>query len=254
LIGLALRGAILDYGNTLITFEGDVAEVRVLAHRALLESLRRDGLAPREPSFLDRWARKFLAYERKRSIDHLEPTAMAVLVATIQEEGLPPQAEGMLRRALRSMYEVFEAQWKLFPDSQEALEKIRGSGLRMAMLSNASDEDNVRRMLAAHKLESFFDPVIISAAVGIRKPDARAFRPILAAWDLPAREIVMIGDQLEADILGAKKLGLRTIWLTTEENSPTNRPFRGKVSADAQVKTIGEAAALLVHWKEQGPK
>lgn len=245
-----IRGVILDYGSTLITFDGDIAEVRGRAHRVLLETLRREGLALREPSFLDRFARKFSEYDRKRAIDHMETSAMAVLVASIHEEGLPTQPVDRLRRALRAMYEIFESHWKLYPDSLAALEKIRAAGLRMAMLSNASDEDNVHRMLAGHKLESYFDPVVISAAIGIRKPDPRAFQPILAAWNIPAREIVMVGDQLEADILGGKKLGMRTIWLTTEANSPSNRPFRKKVSADAQVQTIGEAAALLVHWKE----
>lgn len=249
-----IRGVILDYGSTLITFDGDVAEVRGRAHRALLDALRSEGLALREPSFLDRLARKFDENDRKRAVDHLEATALAVLVAALHEEGLPPQPVERLRDALRAMYTVYESHWKLFPDSLAALERIRATGMRMAMLSNASDEDNVRRMLAGHKLESFFDPVVISAVIGIRKPDPRAFQPVLAAWKIPAREIVMVGDQLGADILGAKKLGMRTIWITTEENSPSNKPFRRKVSADAQVKTIGDAAALLIHWKDEAPK
>jgi putative hydrolase of the HAD superfamily len=246
-----IRGVILDYGSTLITFDGDPAEVRGRAHRALIDALRRDGVAVREPSFANRLARKFEAYDRKRAVDHMETTAGCVLVETIKDEGLPLQTDDVLRRGLRAMFEVFEAHWKLFPDSLTALEKIRSAGLRLAMLSNASDEDNVRRMLADHRLESFFDPVVISAAVGIRKPDARAFRPILQAWNIPARQIVMVGDQLGADILGAQNLGLRSIWLTTEEGAPANRAFRGKVAADAQVKTIGEAAALLLHWQEE---
>jgi putative hydrolase of the HAD superfamily len=246
-----IRGVILDYGSTLITFDGDVAEVRMCAHRALVEALRREGVAAREPSFRERFARKFEAYDRRRAVDHLETTAAAVLVATVREEKLSPQPDAVVRRTLRSMYEVYEAHWKLFPDSLAALEKIHASGLRLAMLSNASDEDNVRRMLANHGLGSFFDPIVISAAIGIRKPDARAFHPILEAWSIPTRDIVMVGDQLGTDILGARSLGMRSIWLTTEEGSPSNRTFRGRVDADAQVKTIGEAAALLLHWKEQ---
>jgi putative hydrolase of the HAD superfamily len=244
-----IRGVILDYGSTLIRFDGDIAEVRARAHRILVDALRREGVPARERSFARRFARKFEAYDRQRAADHLETTAAAVLVATIREEKIPAQPEAVLRRALRSMYEEFEAHWQLFPDSLAALEKLRASGLRTAMLSNASDEDNVRRMLSNHGIEDFFDPIVISAAIGIRKPDARAFRPILSAWNLPAADIVMVGDQLGTDILGAKPLGIRSIWLTTEEGSPSNRPFRGKVAADAAVKTIGEAAALILHWK-----
>ena len=249
-----IRGVIFDYGSTLITFDGDWAAVRVQAHHALLEALRSDGVEPRETQFLDRLARKFDEYERKRLVDHMETTATAVLVETLQAEGVPPQPLSRIQRALRAMYEVYESHWKLFPQTLGALRKIRALGLRLAMLSNASDEANVRRMLANHRLESYFDPIVISAAIGVRKPDARAFQPVLNAWGIPARDIVMVGDQLGMDILGGKNLGMRTIWLCTEEQSPSNRPFLGKVSADAQVKTIGEVAAILTHWKETGKK
>jgi HAD superfamily phosphatase (TIGR01668 family) len=249
-----LRGVILDYGSTLITFDGISAEVRGRAHCAMLLTLRGEGLTLREPRFLARLARKFKAYDRKRAADHQEPSAFSVLTAVLLEEKVPPQPAALLRRALRSMYEVYEAHWKLFPESLPALERIRAAGLRMAMLSNASDEENVRRMLANHKLESYFDPVIISAAIGIRKPDALAFQPILDAWQIPASELVMVGDQLGTDILGGNALGMRTIWLTTEEQAPANRKLRGKVPAGAQVNTIGEAAALVIHWKEQSSR
>ncbi len=246
-----IRGVILDYGSTLIFFDGDVAEVRGRAHRALLATLCGEGLKLKEKRFLARLARKFEAYDRRRAVDHTETTSFSVLAAVLEEEKVPPQPVTVMRRALRSMYEIFEAHWKLFPDSIPALEKIRAAGLRTAMLSNASDEENVRQMLDNHKLESYFDPVVISAAIGIRKPDRRAFQPVLDAWGVPAAEIVMVGDQLGADILGGQQAGMRTIWLTTEENAPANQKLRGKLSADARVKTIGEAAALLVHWKDQ---
>jgi putative hydrolase of the HAD superfamily len=244
-----IRGVIFDYGSTLITFDGDWAEIRAQAHRALLEALRADGVKLRESSFLERLARKFDEYERKRLIDHAETTATAVLVETLQAERVPPQPLSRLQRGLRAMYAVSESHWKLFPQTHTALRRIRALGLRMAMLSNASDAANVRRMLVNHKLVKIFDPVVISAEIGVRKPDARAFQPILTAWGIPPAQIVMVGDQLGMDVIGAKNLGMKTIWLCTEEQSPTNQPFLGKVSADAQVKTIGEVAAILAHWK-----
>jgi putative hydrolase of the HAD superfamily len=243
-----VRGVVFDLGSTLVTFAGDVAEVRARAHAALQAELRGEGLALRPRRFLQRLARKFDEYDRKRAGDDLEPTALSVLTAVLREEKVPPQPADRLRRALQAMYEVYELHWQLFPDSIAALEKIRACGLRLALLSNAADEANVRRMLAGHKLESYFDPVVISAAVGVRKPDARAFQPILSAWGFPPEEIVMVGDQLGADVLGAKRLGMRAIWLRTEEDAPANRSLLGKVAADARVRTVGEAAALVEHW------
>jgi HAD superfamily hydrolase (TIGR01493 family) len=246
-----IRGVIFDYGSTLIHFDGDMKEVRVRAHKALAECLRREGVELREASFLDRLARKFDEYERRRGIDHMETTAASVLAATIRDEGLPAQPEEKIRRALRSMFKVFEPRWKLFPETRGALRKVSRLGLRMAMLSNASDENNVRQMIRNHRLGKIFDPVVISAAIGIRKPDPRAFRPILKAWGFPPQDIVMVGDRLEMDILGAKALGMRAIWICGDDQAAFEQARRKNFLPDAQVKTIGEVAAILAYWKEK---
>jgi HAD superfamily hydrolase (TIGR01662 family) len=246
-----LRGVIFDYGSTLIRFDGDMKEVRIRAHKTLVQSLRREGIELREASFLDRLARKFDEYERKRRVDLAEPTAASVLAATMREEGLPALTEEQIRRALKAMYEVYEPRWKLFPETRGALKKVSRLGLRMAMLSNASDEDNVRRMIRNHRLGKFFDPIVISAAIGIRKPDPKAFQPILQAWRFPPQEIVMVGDQLGMDILGGKSLGMRTIWICGDDPVAFDQSRRKNLMPDAQVKTIGEVAAILAYWKEK---
>jgi HAD superfamily hydrolase (TIGR01662 family) len=244
-----IRGVIFDYGSTLIYFDGDMAEVRIRAHQSLVQSLLAAGLEIREGPFVERFTRKFDEYDRRRGNDHLETTATSVLIDTLREEGVPPQPPERIRKSLREMYEIYEQHWALFPETLDALRQVQALRLRMALLSNASDEDNVRQMLKNHRLDRKFKPVVISAAVGVRKPDARAFQPILEAWKLPPQEIVMVGDQLGMDILGAQSLGLRTIWLRTEEKSATNKPFLGKIAPDAQVRTIGEVAAILSHWR-----
>jgi HAD superfamily hydrolase (TIGR01549 family) len=246
-----IRGVIFDYGSTLITFDGDMREIRPRAHRALVEFLQGEGVTVRQPQFLERFARKIDAADTRRLANYLETTSAELLIDTLREEGFPPQPPERIRRALRAMYAVFEKHWKLYPDTQAALRKIKALKLRMALLSNASDEANVLQMLKNHRLHAVFKPVVISAAIGVRKPDARAFHPILNAWKLKPASLVMVGDQLGMDILGAQELGIRTLWIRSEEDSPTNRPFLGKVLPDAQVRTIGEAAAVIAHWKKK---
>ncbi len=135
-----IRGVIFDYGSTLITFDGDWAEIRKQAHRALLEALRADGVELRETTFLERLARKFDDYERKRLQNHIETTATAVLVETLQAERRPAAAaEPAAARAARNVRGVGIALEAFPPNPHRASRKIRALGLRMAMLSNASD-------------------------------------------------------------------------------------------------------------------
>ena len=63
-------------------------------------------------------------------------------------------------------------------------------------------------------IRSHFDFVLTSAACFYRKPHARAFEIALAQWSIPPEDAVMVGDSLEADIFGAKNLGMQAIWIT----------------------------------------
>jgi putative hydrolase of the HAD superfamily len=247
-----LRGVIFDLGSTLIRFDGDFQEVRREAHRALVKALRAEGVAVEEESFLARFIREHMEAEARRNRSHVEHTAFEILAGCLRAEGIAAQPPDLLRRVLEDMFAVYEACWTLYPGTRAALRETRALKLRQALVSNAGDEANVRRLLARHRLGKAFAPVVISAAIGIRKPDPRAFQPVLDAWKLPPGEIAMVGDQLGMDILGARTLGMRTIWIRTEEHSPANREWIGRVQADAQVTTIGEVAAILRCWCGKG--
>jgi len=72
------------------------------------------------------------------------------------------------------------------------------------------------RKVQARKLESsnirhFFETITDSQAVGVKKPDPRIFEHALQVAKAVRSESLMIGDNFEADILGASKLGLKTI-------------------------------------------
>ncbi|MCK4742156.1 MAG: HAD-IA family hydrolase, partial [Anaerolineales bacterium] len=71
------------------------------------------------------------------------------------------------------------------------------------------------------EIRGYFDPIIISAAIGIRKPDPRPFELVLDQWQVNPESVVMIGDRLEADILGAQGAGIHQIWLKPEAETST---------------------------------
>jgi HAD superfamily hydrolase (TIGR01549 family) len=205
-----------------------------------------------EARFLERFARILDADDAQRLADNREIPTAELLQAALRKEGLPAQPPERIRQALGAMYAVYEQKWKLFPETHAVLRRIRLLKLRTALLSNAGDEANVRRMLKSHRLENYFRPIVISAAIGVRKPDPRAFQPILDAWKCKPESLVMVGDKLGMDILGGQRLGMRTIWIRGDEDFSGNRPFLGKVIPDAQVRTIGEAGEIIAYWRKKG--
>jgi HAD superfamily hydrolase (TIGR01509 family) len=91
--------------------------------------------------------------------------------------------------------------------SREALERLRGAGYRLAIVSNS--EGTIDAMLTEVGLRPYFETVVDSAVVGSVKPDARIFRIALERLGLAPSDVVMVGDLPTADVFGPRALGIR---------------------------------------------
>ena len=72
---------------------------------------------------------------------------------------------------------------------------------------------NMPVVLKEFGLEKYFECIVESSVVGIRKPDPALFALGVEALDLPAEEIVVIGDSYRKDIYPSTTLGCKTVWL-----------------------------------------
>ena len=112
---------------------------------------------------------------------------------------------------------------RLYPHVLEALAALRQKGYRLWLLSNAQ-EVFTRYELNHLGLWDAFDKVYISSTFGFRKPDVRFFRSLLEEQQLDPKKCLMIGNDRETDIAGAKAAGLDTFYmhtqLTPQEQSP----------------------------------
>ena len=110
------------------------------------------------------------------------------------------------------------------------------AGRPMALLTNGA-ACLQREKLTASGLAARFDAVVVSADVGVGKPDPSVFRHTLSL--LGADEGVMIGDSLERDIDGALAAGLGAVWI--------DRFGAGGVGPDGvpRITTLGELPGVL---------
>ena len=98
--------------------------------------------------------------------------------------------------------------------SKEVLKHLQDNGYPMVLVSNFYG--NVETVLREMGLDSFFTKVIESAQVGIRKPDPRIYALGVEALNLPAEQILVVGDGFDKDILPAQSLGCKTAWIKGE--------------------------------------
>ena len=72
---------------------------------------------------------------------------------------------------------------------------------------------NMPVVLKEFGLDGYFKSIVESSTVGLRKPDPALFALGVEALQLPAKEIIVIGDSYRKDIHPASTLGCRTVWL-----------------------------------------
>ena len=113
----------------------------------------------------------------------------------VRRDGLPVAAEGLLDRMFAATV--------LSEPMQDLLRRVRRAGLKTAMLSNSWGIS----AYPADLLADLFDAVVISAEVGMRKPEERIFRHAAGLLGLDPAECVFI-DDIEANVQAAEALGM----------------------------------------------
>lgn len=84
---------------------------------------------------------------------------------------------------------------------------------RIGLCSNFSHTETALSILDEARLRPQFHALTVSEAVGIRKPRREIFESALEALGTTAEETVHVGDKLDADVLGASGVGMRTVWI-----------------------------------------
>lgn len=103
---------------------------------------------------------------------------------------------------------------RLYPDVREALDYLRGRGYRLWLLSNAQAVFTSCE-LRYLGLWNAFDGVYLSSDFGCRKPDGRFYRALIDEQKLDISKCIMIGNDRDTDIEGAKGLGMATLYMHT---------------------------------------
>lgn len=216
-----IRGVIFDLGSTLIRFDGNWPILLQDSLDLLIDQLQEDGLDINRSVFRSAFERALEAYDLQRQSNQLERSTTSLLQETLNTFGHEEISLDILGRGLRRFYSVSETHWRPMPALHEILDELHEEGRMLGLVSNAGDVENVQRLIDKVDIRGYFDPIIISAEIGIRKPGPRPFEIVLDRWQVNPESVVMIGDRLEADILGAQSAGIHQIWLKPEAASST---------------------------------
>jgi len=241
-------GVIFDLGSTLIYRTGLALEREKCA---TLAAYAVESFGAADPDALAARLLQIRLEEASRAVEEqVEYLAGPSIERALLAEGIALNAETLLRAEAVFMEPEVSVS-RLYPDARETLQTLASMSLRLALISNASSHRLILDITSKHGIDRFFEPIVSSAGFGRTKPHPDIFMHVLDAWKMPAARAVMVGYTLGADILGANKVGLRSILVDIEPN-PDNHRFTELARPSARVTSLREIPDLIRRWIEAG--
>lgn len=100
----------------------------------------------------------------------------------------------------------------LFEETIEVLNYLKNK-FQLLLLTNGSTDLQKTKLNLSPELKKYFDYIVISGDFGTGKPHPSIFEHAINLLSVNKDEAIMIGDNLYTDILGASRVGLKSIWI-----------------------------------------
>lgn len=125
-----------------------------------------------------------------------------------------------------------------FQDVPDTLNILKAN-YKLAILTNGVPDLQWEKIKKSG-IEHYFDNIVISGEVGVGKPNAEIFLEVLKQLNLTYEQVVMVGDNMRRDILGANKLGIFSIWVNHEGSTSI-----GGIKPSYEIKNLKELLNIV---------
>ena len=248
--GAPYTAILFDLFDTLVHFDRDrlpVIEiggktVRSTAghlHRVLCEHAPGVSLEACYGALLESWQEA----ERRRAIDHREVAAPERFDHFLGRLALSPTTvpAGLVQRLLETHRREL-AKAAEFPAHHRPLLEKLSRRYQLAVVSNFDYTPTALEILNAAGVVPFFDAIVVSDAVGWRKPRREIFDVALEKLHVDARDALFVGDRVDIDVVGAQRLGMDVAWI-----NPGREPLPPGVAPPAfEIRDLGELERILL--------
>ena len=132
-----------------------------------------------------------------------------------------------------------EATLLVYPNVNKTLIELIKMGIKLAVVSDAPSREAWMRLYYLN-LHHLFDPVLTYDDTGVRKPSPKPFQMALDYLKVKPEEALMVGDWPERDVVGAKQIGMKTIFARYGDTFGTIDS-----GADWEINDIYEVVAII---------
>jgi putative hydrolase of the HAD superfamily len=246
---MTTRAVLFDLFDTLVRFDRDrLPEVDVggrvvrstVGHlHPILRGWAPDVTLPAmHAALLESWQ----VAERERAIDDREVTAPERFAHLFRHLALDPQAapHGLVHDLLEAHRRELSRAAEFPPHHRALLADLAGR-YRLAVVSNFDYTPTALGILDAAGIADLFETVVVSDAVGWRKPSPRIFHQALGRLGLAPEDALFVGDRADIDVLGAQRVGMPVAWI-----NPKADPLpAGIARPDHEIRDLDELRPIL---------
>lgn len=211
-----MKAILFDFGLTLVHSERwfDI-EIETLIEDSL-DIIEKSGIIKLSKEELVMARNFYLELREKARETGKEITAFNTVDSVLTNLGIKLKKE-VINNAIEQLYRECLPTIRLGNGVKETLIKLVKDGYILGIISNARYSPFIFWVLDKFEIKKYFKDVIVSAAVGERKPFAEIFNIALNRLNIKPEEAFFVGDYYPYDIVGAKDVGMKTFWLNQEQ-------------------------------------
>ena len=220
-----IKGVIFDLDNTLLDF----MKMKQVAVKSAIRGMIEAGMAINESKSFDDIIALYekIGWENQKVFD------------VFLEESIGYVDNKYLAAGIVAYRRAREANLLAYPNVNRTLIDLTKLGVKLAVVSDAPSREAWMRIYYLN-LHHFFDAVITFDDSGERKPSSVPFEMALKKLNLEPKSSLMIGDWPERDVVGAKKIGMRTAFAVYGDTFGTKNS-----GADWDIKDISELTSII---------
>lgn len=131
----------------------------------------------------------------------------------------------------------------IYEETFEVLDLLKDR-YTLLLITNGSPSLQNTKLEITPEIAPYFDHILISGAFGKGKPDPSIFEHALGLVSVSKEEVLMVGDNLMTDILGASRVGIHSVWINRED-----KPVSKEVQPTYTVKNLHKLFDILEEGK-----
>lgn len=208
-----IKAVLFDFIGTLVNVKGYSLEVsKIKLYRAIVDA----GFKVSQKDFLDAYTQAHEKYRVERYQKLVEVTNAVWISEALNNLGFETKPDdSRVKTAVNVFFEDYVDSFRLRKCAKKVLRMLSES-YKLGLVSNFTYAPVIYAGLRKVGIDSFFNVVLVSDAVGWRKPHMKIFEEALKRLEVKAEETLYVGDSPDEDIKGAKGLGMKTVFVASQ--------------------------------------